>query len=583
MQSFIFGLMAGISFFYLLKIPIQRSLFIYICIYFAALQLLNNQNTDQYIFTSNSALAYSIPFIAWVINKIPYIENPKEHFKIFSISILLYSASIFGLYVFIQLFPIVTPYKLLASILIITLIISLLSLKINYLFDFGPKTKALLAAFFTCIISSVLTNIYSFLNGFNGTETYEILGLSLLFIGQLIAIKLLPNHNEIFSSKKQLLLHDTLKEWLSTSRKIKDFNHDLRQPLSTISVISGVGKAMSDRDDMRDRFQHILTAHTSFNSMLNQFLRDLKIDMRKLIVDSYVQQEGLVRCDLSDHFSRLYDEYQYFARAKGLSLRVKPTNLEVYSDPKALDKILRNGLDNAIKYTSSGGIYMGVRREWQSKHGGPVRIQILDTGTGIDNNKTPEQHKGWGYGSTIVKNLSQVANAKVIIGNRKGTASGTCFDMLLGNNKNYKPSTHTLNKPNQKNPPIIIVNTKQTSIKVSQTPDEIEFDTIIYSNFSQIKEAENRHQQVFFYLSVAQSLEEIENLQKMASTYHAKTKNKMTLIVATKETLISGINQDDFALLVFSNMYIKGQTLTIDVINNLLINEDNDLKFTLET
>ncbi len=581
MQNFIFGIMIGIASIYLFKIPIRQSLLIYTCLYFSFLHTLIQKTSDHYSFISNSALIYSIPFIALFVNKIPYIDNPNEKFKTISFAIIFYISSIIGLNFFIHIFPVNNKINLLISIILTSSLIIFLNFKIRFTEESERNKKLIFSLSISSIVASILIHIFIFLNQYESTEYYETTALALLLFAQCLAIQLLPNLKRTSTLNKQVLTLDKLKEWLATNRKIKDFSHDLRQPLSTISVISGVGKAMADRDDMRDRFQHILTAHASFNSMLNHFLDDLHSDLRRLVIDTSVEHSKIVRCDLNEHLTRLYNEYQYFARAKGLSLRLKNTRLDVYSDPKALDKILRNGLDNAIKYTTQGGIVMGVRQEWKAKKKNTITIQIIDTGSGIDNQVTPTHHKGWGYGSTIIQNLSKLANAKVSVSNRKGAASGTCFNMVLANQKNYKPPHLEFNHADLKPPPIVILNTVHTALELIESPKEYVFETLLYERFEQIKEKEKQHPHIFFYTAMARNLEEIEFFHALARQYETKFKNKMTLIIGVHDTLLSQFDQDNFSYLVFSNTSGKEHEFKITLLSQILNDEECDTKFCL--
>ena len=54
------------------------------------------------------------------------------------------------------------------------------------------------------------------------------------------------------------------------------------------------------------------------------------------------------------------------------------TRLAVYTDPVLLERVVRNFVANAVRYTRTGGVVLGARR-----CGNAVRIDVIDTGVGI--------------------------------------------------------------------------------------------------------------------------------------------------------------------------------------------------------
>lgn len=77
-------------------------------------------------------------------------------------------------------------------------------------------------------------------------------------------------------------------------------------------------------------------------------------------------------------FAALQTQLEPLAAQKGLALRVVPTAARVETDPFYLRRILQNLLGNAVRYTRSGKVLMGLRRR-----GNKVRIEVWDTGPGI--------------------------------------------------------------------------------------------------------------------------------------------------------------------------------------------------------
>jgi CheY-like chemotaxis protein len=81
---------------------------------------------------------------------------------------------------------------------------------------------------------------------------------------------------------------------------------------------------------------------------------------------------------LGQLFEDVAREFMLQAQAKGLRLRMVRTDAWVTADRALLTAILRNLMSNAVRYTTSGGVLIGVRR-----CGDGVMICIHDTGRGI--------------------------------------------------------------------------------------------------------------------------------------------------------------------------------------------------------
>src|SRR3546814_11130285 len=66
------------------------------------------------------------------------------------------------------------------------------------------------------------------------------------------------------------------------------------------------------------------------------------------------------------------------AEKRGLRLQLRKTDAWVRCDRVMLARILNNLVCNAIRYTNSGGVLVGARRQ-----SGGLRIDVWDTGPGI--------------------------------------------------------------------------------------------------------------------------------------------------------------------------------------------------------
>ncbi|WP_207458750.1 ATP-binding protein [Azospirillum sp. SYSU D00513] len=209
-------------------------------------------------------------------------------------------------------------------------------------------------------------------------------------------------------------------------------SHDLRQPVQSLMLLtSALGGKMAGREDAKPLLGHMETALEALRHLLDSLL-----DISKL--EAGVIQAEFQTVRLSDLLSRLEGEYNLRGAESGIAVRVVPCTLSVRTDPALLERMLRNLLENALRYTQSGGILIGCRRS-----GGAVRLQILDTGIGIPQdqlddifqefyqvgNAGREREKGLGLGLAIVRRLSHLLRHPVRVTSAVG--KGSCFSVEL--------------------------------------------------------------------------------------------------------------------------------------------------------
>jgi signal transduction histidine kinase len=129
---------------------------------------------------------------------------------------------------------------------------------------------------------------------------------------------------------------------------------------------------------------------------------------------------------IGDIFRKLRLHYEPTAFEKGLDLRFRGSKHVALGDPLLVERILRNLLSNAIRYTADGSVLVSARRRGES-----VRLQVWDTGPGIGEEErvrvfeefyqvpgTPtaalgERKKGLGLGLAIVKRLAELMQAPI--------------------------------------------------------------------------------------------------------------------------------------------------------------------------
>ena len=187
-------------------------------------------------------------------------------------------------------------------------------------------------------------------------------------------------------------------------------SHDLRQPLHAMGLFAAALAARAREPELKPLVASIHASVDALESLFAQLLDLSRLDAGGLTPERAVTP-------LQPLFARLAADFAPQAAANGLSLSLVPTTLAVDSDPVLLERILRNLVANALRYTRAGGVVVGARRR-----GVAVRIDVVDTGIGIATElherifdefvqagAAPKSHaggRGMGLGLAIVRRLA---------------------------------------------------------------------------------------------------------------------------------------------------------------------------------
>ncbi|MBO9441573.1 PAS-domain containing protein [Phaeobacter italicus] len=243
--------------------------------------------------------------------------------------------------------------------------------------------------------------------------------------------------------ERTLELEDALAEAeranASKSRFVAAASHDLLQPLSAAKLFVSALDGELPTGAPRDTLQKAANALDSVETLLEALL-----DISRL--DSGRAQVHLAPVDLNHLLQQLMEEMRPMAEAKGLRLRLRPTDHAVLSDITYLRRILQNLLSNALRYTQTGGVLVGARA---TRNG--LRLEIWDTGSGIAEadqtrifgefqrlNATASAADGMGLGLAIVDRACALLGHPLSLRSRLGR--GTVFAVDLPRAGNPQPS-----------------------------------------------------------------------------------------------------------------------------------------------
>jgi len=210
-------------------------------------------------------------------------------------------------------------------------------------------------------------------------------------------------------------------------------SHDLRQPLHALSLYAAALTLRASGGGPGQMAGNIREAVESLSKLVDSLL-----DISKLDAGAIHPEIQLV--DVGTLVERIAQDLAPVAQAKGLELRAATAEALVQTDPMLLERIVRNLVDNAIKYTARGRIVLAVE-----SRGGEARIAVRDTGQGIPGaererifeefyqigNPERDRARGLGLGLAIVRRLARLLGCEIELETAPGAGSTFAVRMPL--------------------------------------------------------------------------------------------------------------------------------------------------------
>ncbi|MCI0430995.1 MAG: ATP-binding protein [Rhodospirillales bacterium] len=217
------------------------------------------------------------------------------------------------------------------------------------------------------------------------------------------------------------------------SKFLATASHDLRQPFQAMRLFHHILQSRLADPGTREIATRLGEAMQAGEELLNALL------------DISTLEAGTVEPRTSDFpiqpmLTRLAQEFEAQAAAKGLDFRMVPSSAVVRSDPVLLERMLRNLLNNALRYTPRGGILLGCRR---ADH--RLSLVVIDTGIGIAHEKqqavfedffqigNPERDRsqGLGLGLPIVARMARLLDHPIRVRSKPGHGSAFSISVPL--------------------------------------------------------------------------------------------------------------------------------------------------------
>jgi len=157
----------------------------------------------------------------------------------------------------------------------------------------------------------------------------------------------------------------------SKSRFLAAASHDLRQPLHALRLQLGTISLHAQSEPAQRSVAQTMALVESLDELFKNLLDLSRFDAGAL-------KPRLQTLEVAEMFAHLAAEFRLLAEAKGLYFETRPLEARVQTDLLLFERLLRNLLANAIRYTVSGGVTLAARL-----HDRQVVVSVTDTGPGI--------------------------------------------------------------------------------------------------------------------------------------------------------------------------------------------------------
>lgn len=348
---------------------------------------------------------------------------------------------------------------------------------------------------------------------------------------------------------------------VAKSQFLSNMSHELRTPMNGI-----IGMSQALRDSRKLDDEELDQANTIYRSadalllILNDILNFSKIEARKIDLE-------LLTFDLRDLIEDVADLMSTSASNKGLEIITNIDNAipnSLICDPGRLRQVMNNLVNNAIKFTYYGQIFIDVQLEKTEGNLFYINCNIRDSGIGIAPEKlggmftvftqadmsTTRKYGGTGLGLSICKELVELMHGKIGVASEQGKGSNFWFTIPMQESESKEEDVYLKQKGEIIGSKISVVENNKIAKKVlGKYFDELQLQSEIISISNEITETKDRSETAFQELAKRGDVEAIllsHNLQtnidaiEIAEKIKADEKLKnipLVLLISVQEKL----------------------------------------------
>lgn len=228
-----------------------------------------------------------------------------------------------------------------------------------------------------------------------------------------------------------------LSEWRlnrQTETFVHAVTHELKSPLAGLrALLQSLATLEVPKDERRAYLELGLAEVKRLDHLVGNVLLSSRLEGA-----GYLPQ--LADCDVRVALEHVYERKRLLFEERGGALTLQAADVRARMDPEALETILENLVDNALKYSPDRPT-VELRASGDAR---TVRIEVRDNGIGLDEaertqvferffrspNGARTQAKGTGLGLFIARGLARSCGGDLRV-DSEGTGRGTTFTLEL--------------------------------------------------------------------------------------------------------------------------------------------------------
>lgn len=281
-------------------------------------------------------------------------------------------------------------------------------------------------------------------NQYQANKAVRSYSIALLILLMLIVSAILFKFTRIaFEYEKQLTLaQDKIRQSLNFKNRITGMiSHEIRSPLSIISMYSKKANASAKEPELKETFKSIEFTTNSLLLLSSQILDYSKEENHELSLKPK-------SVPLKQEIHQIVASMASLAETKGNKLEIS-SNLKdddiAFTDAAKIHQLFYNLIGNANKFTENGKIKVDMNLEQLSDYEMDLKVEVSDNGIGIAENDLQNVFNsyyqgtvsekvndlGVGLGLNICKEIVELFDGNISIESSQSKGTTVTFNLIL--------------------------------------------------------------------------------------------------------------------------------------------------------